>query len=124
MDLPLGKELAQAMSVLRFRNWHHVMLAAGCALVLSLLVSSHWQYAEGMEAIAGIKAQRDRSARLDALLILVLDAETGVRGFLVTQKDAYLEPYRASVPSTISQFMWISFRSLSVGARYEFMWRE
>lgn len=98
MDLPLGKEVAQLMSAMRFRNWHHVMLAAGCALVLSLLVSSHWQYAVSMDAISGIKSRRDRMDRLDALLISLLDAETGVRGFLVTGKDAYLEPYRASIP--------------------------
>src|SRR5205085_518442 len=37
-------------------------------------------------------------ATLNEVLILITDAETGQRGFLLTGDPAYLEPYRVAVP--------------------------
>ena len=88
----------------RLPRWHHVMLAFGCALVLSLMVSSYFQFSLSMEALASLQFHRERSDRVDALLIDLLDAETGVRGFRITGNEEYLEPYRNALPR-ISELM-------------------
>ncbi|MGB0129368.1 MAG: CHASE3 domain-containing protein [Rhodocyclaceae bacterium] len=98
MSATLGHQLSETIGRLRLPNWHHVMLAAGGALVVSLLVSSHWQFSLSMNALAALQSHRDRIDRVDALLIDLLDAETGVRGYMVTGNESYLEPYRKALP--------------------------
>lgn len=98
MGASLGQQLSETLARLRLPNWHHVMLAGGCALVLSLMVSSHWQFSLSMNALAALQSHRDRIDRIDALLIDLLDAETGVRGYMVTGNANYLEPYRKALP--------------------------
>ncbi len=99
MAATLGQQLSATLGCLRLPNRHHVLLAAGCALVLSLLVSSHWQSSLSLEALAALQSHRDRIDRIDALLIDLLDAETGARGYMVTGKEDYLEPYRKALPA-------------------------
>jgi signal transduction histidine kinase len=98
MSATLGHHLSAKIGRLRLPNWHHVMLAAGAALVVSLMVSSHWQFSLSMNALAALQSHRDRIDRIDALLIDLLDAETGVRGYIVTGNESYLEPYRKALP--------------------------
>jgi signal transduction histidine kinase len=98
MSATLGHHLSETIARVRLPNWHHAMLAAGGALVVLLLVSSHWQFALSMKALAALQSHRDRIDRVDALLIDLLDAETGVRGYMVTGNERYLDPYRKALP--------------------------
>jgi signal transduction histidine kinase len=98
MSATLGHQMSETIGRRRLPYWHHVLLAAGGALVVSLLVSSHWQFALSMKALAALQSHRDRIDRVDALLIYLLDAETGVRGYMVTGNERYLEPYRQALP--------------------------
>lgn len=98
MSVSTTAQLQKEVSRLALRNWHYLLLAGGLALVLSLLVSSHWQYVASLGALDEIETSRNRVDRIDAMLVAVLDAETGVRGYLATSSKAYLEPYRGALP--------------------------
>lgn len=98
MSTSYTTQLQKELSRLALRSWHYLLLAGGLALVLSVLVSSHWQYAASLAALDEIETSRRRVDRMEALLVAVLDAETGVRGFVATSSEDYLEPYRGALP--------------------------
>lgn len=79
------------------RHGRHTMLVLGCALVLSLLVSSYWQATASLKALGVLQLQAERTGRLDSLLIQLVDAENGVRGYLLSRNRLYLEPYLNSL---------------------------
>lgn len=76
------------------RNWHHLLLALGCAFVLLLLGSSHWQGTASLRALEDLRQQAARVEHLDSLLIQLMDAESAVRGYLLSGNRTHLEPYR------------------------------
>lgn len=79
-----------------FRNWHHLLLALGCAFVLLLLGSSHWQAEASLMALGELRQQAARVERFDSMLIQLMDAENAVRGYLLSGNRAHLEPYEKS----------------------------
>lgn len=79
-----------------WRYWHYVLVAVGCVLVLSLLAASHTHSRFGVEAVQAVQDSKARITRLDQVLLTMGDAETSVRGYLLTRSDAYLDPYRDS----------------------------
>jgi signal transduction histidine kinase len=79
------------------RRRHPILLALGAVLVLSLFVSSYWQSAASLGALGSVQRQAESLGRLDSLLIQLIDAENGVRGYLLSRNPAYLEPYRNSL---------------------------
>jgi len=76
---------------------HYAMLVLGGLAILLLLGSGQWQYTLSMDTLASARQQRERMRNIDALLIRMLDAETGVRGYLAAGDRAYLEPYRSAL---------------------------
>ncbi len=90
--------LREQLSRLRPRRlWPVLLVALGCALVLSLLAFSSLHSRVGVEAMHETQAYKQQIDRFDTLLALVLDAETGVRGYLLNEhKRVYLEPYEES----------------------------
>lgn len=78
------------------RGWNTI-LALGCALVLSLFVSSFWQADASLKALSELQLQAQRTGRLDSLLIQLVDAENGARGYLLGRNSSYLEPYLNSL---------------------------
>ncbi|TVO58768.1 CHASE3 domain-containing protein [Denitromonas halophila] len=79
------------------RHWRGLLLGLGAALVTALLVSSHWQATASLGALRQLQLQAERTGRLDSLLIQLVDAESGVRGYLLSGERAYLEPYLNSL---------------------------
>lgn len=79
------------------RHWRQVLLALGCVLVILLLVASFWQSNASLQALGKLQAQSERISRLDSLLIQLADAESSVRGYLLSRNREYLEPYEASL---------------------------
>lgn len=78
------------------RHRHRLFLALGCALVLLLLGSSHWQATSSLQALGELQRQAERVEHLDSLWIQLMDAENAVRGYLLTGNRAHLEPYAGS----------------------------
>ncbi|HJV28604.1 MAG TPA: CHASE3 domain-containing protein [Aromatoleum sp.] len=79
------------------RHGRHALLALGCGLVVLLLVSSFGQAGASLDALEELQLQSERTGRLDSMLIQLVDAESGVRGYLLTRNRAYLEPYLNSL---------------------------
>jgi len=81
-----------------------LLLAGGIVLTLAVLIASetgNLRLREGYtEAIRSQQLQSD----LGALVAELVNAEAGQRGFLLTGKESYLEPYEKAVPH-ISQLM-------------------
>lgn len=76
------------------RLWPWLLLALGCLLVLSLLGLGRLHSQFGVQAMHSAQVYKEQIDRLDRLLALQLDAETSVRGYLLSgAKAVYLEPY-------------------------------
>jgi PAS domain S-box-containing protein len=78
--------------------------AAGLGLaVVCLLAVSMLAYQSGHRFVENggwVTHTHEVLDELDQTLSAVADAETGMRGYVVTGQDSYLEPYRRAVPKT------------------------
>ncbi|MCB1896449.1 MAG: CHASE3 domain-containing protein [Zoogloeaceae bacterium] len=79
------------------RVWQHVLLACGCALAITLLVTSYLQSSQGANALDDVLRQSAQVDHIDQLQMLLVDAETGVRGYLLSGDAIYLEPYERAI---------------------------
>ena len=74
-----------------------VLLALGCMLVLSLLAFGRLNSQFGIAAMHSAQVFKEQIDRFDKLLVLLVDAETDVRGYLLSRHDpAYLDNYTAA----------------------------
>jgi signal transduction histidine kinase len=79
------------------RNLHRLILALGCALVVLLLLSSRWQAAASLRALGDLRQQGARVEHIDSMLILLMDAENAVRGYILSGNRDHLDPYEKSL---------------------------
>ena len=86
------------------RAWPHVLLASGLAFAITLLVTSYMQSSLGLKALENLREQANRLQRIDQLQIVLVDAETGVRGYLLTGDGAYLAPFETATKSLAKSF--------------------
>lgn len=77
-------------------SWSLALLLAGCGLILSLLVSVYWQAAASREALDDLQARSHHEDLLDAVYLPLLEAESSVRGYLLSNNPVYLGPYQES----------------------------
>lgn len=85
-----------------------MLLAVGCAIVVSLLVLSYTQSELGLRAVANVEHHTQLLSELDHLQMQLTDAETGVRGYRLTGDETYLDPYLAGVsaiPHTVESLV-------------------
>lgn len=80
------------------KSWPHIVLAMGFAAILSLLVASYININIGENSIYPTNANNIRIDNLDLLKEHIVDAETGVQGFILTRDEVFLEPYTSSLP--------------------------
>lgn len=80
------------------KPWPHIVLAMGFAAILSLLVASYININIGENSIYPTNANNIRIDNLDLLKEHIVDAETGVQGFILTRDEVFLEPYTTSLP--------------------------
>ncbi len=73
-----------------------VPLILGLVLSMALLVFSELSYKRLEAASDAVSESLEIQATLQEILALVADAETGQRGYLLTQRKEYLEPYTAA----------------------------
>jgi signal transduction histidine kinase len=87
----------QISRVVPYRLWPYFLITTGCVVVSTLLYIGRLHSEFGVEAMRSTQAYKTQIDRLNSLLILVLDAETGVRGYLLTGlNQAYLAPYETT----------------------------
>lgn len=65
------------------------------ALIISALAFFASEREEG-RAHSGVNRTLEVQAELQGVLTLVVDAETAVRGYVITRQDAFLEPFLAA----------------------------
>jgi len=70
------------------------VLLLSFVLGLAWLVAGQWQSESSRAALEDLRARSVRLHHLDTLLLQMLDAESSVRGYLLTQNPAYLTPYQ------------------------------
>jgi len=97
-----------------------IATALATLLVLSILCFQDWtRYAN---AYLKIRGARRILALNETLLDRVRDAETGQRGFLLTGRLAYLEPYQSGVsrvPAEMSELATLLQREPEQSKRFE-----
>jgi signal transduction histidine kinase len=72
------------------------LLGAGLLILIVVAGSSVWLSERTRENAADLQEAQSIRTRTSRLIALLLDAETGQRGFLLTQDPKYLEPYEAA----------------------------
>jgi PAS domain S-box-containing protein len=77
---------------LSYRGAVIVTIPALC--LLATLVTWLWSRSEGLEIRARVENSQERIANTKELLVIMLNEETGVRGYLVTGDREFLEPNR------------------------------
>jgi signal transduction histidine kinase len=93
MQAAIPSSLTSRIGYLARSHRRRLLLAVGCVFVLLLLGSSLWQATASLSALEGLRQQADRVERLDNLLIQLMDAESAVRGYLLSGNRVHLEPY-------------------------------
>ena len=84
------------MSLVNRMLWVLVLGLAAATILVNGLVSRH-NAEEIADAAQKSAHSRDVIAALDDVAATIIDAESGQRGYLLTQRPAYLDPYRAAV---------------------------
>lgn len=79
-----------------------ISLPMALAAALLLVGINETGYDRSANAVRSIAAAQETRAHVYQMLLRVLDAETGLRGFLLSGDERYLEPYNAAV-SDINQ---------------------
>jgi signal transduction histidine kinase len=92
----LTRMQASPLALLR-RSVYALPLAMAAALVV--VVINETGYERSAEAVTMLVERGDTRAQIQSMLRGLLDAETGQRGYLLTSRASYLEPYQAGVAS-------------------------
>ena len=77
-----------------------------------VIVPSFWVFRQTKESAEARKLTKDMIALADDLMLALIDAETGQRGYLLTGEEVFLEPYTA-VSDSISDQM-VKLRRLTL----------
>lgn len=72
------------------------LMAAGAAVLIIVMLYSFSLVSATRESARDVEAGRDVRIAASIILIDLVDAETGQRGFLLTGRDEYLQPYEAT----------------------------
>src|SRR4029453_3477867 len=81
-----------------------VPLLLGIIAILAIAVYSELGYRRLELANRQMAAALEMQASLHQALALIIDAETGQRGYLITGNEEYLEPYKAALPKIDGEF--------------------
>lgn len=75
-----------------------IFLMVGCVVIVVLLGVNNYHAKFGTNAMAELQTRRVQMDRLERLLRIMLEVETGVRGYLLMHSTAYLESYNKGIP--------------------------
>jgi protein-histidine pros-kinase len=76
----------------------HLYLATGTALLIGILVASYMQASAGLDALKEFGLMNQRADHLDRLSQLLVEVQSSVRGYALTQDKAYLGAYHVVRP--------------------------
>jgi PAS domain S-box-containing protein len=88
-------------------------LVAGFILLLALFSMDAWLAATNLETVAAnrlwVAHSQQVIAEIHATLSALKDAETGQRGYLLTNRADYLEPYRSGIRDVLTHLQKLRF---------------
>jgi PAS domain S-box-containing protein len=82
----------------------HLGFAASIVFLLFIAMSAWWNARQTVAAFRDIDQGGEVLDQLDQTLIMLLNAETGTRGFVITGDEAFLEPYQIGLASLRKSF--------------------
>nr|WP_284503562.1 CHASE3 domain-containing protein [Caballeronia sp. GAWG1-1] len=101
---PVHKQLDSISSSLAsVVSWRYVAIVVGVLLLISSSVGAFgtiWLY----QSERRVSDARELKTRLEQLLTMAVDAETGQRGYVITGEKSYLNPYFESTSRMDAQF--------------------
>jgi len=72
------------------------LMAAGTLVLISIMLFSFWLANATRDSVKLVETGRDVRIAASMILTDLIDAETGQRGYLLTGRDEYLQPYEAT----------------------------
>lgn len=72
------------------------LMAAGTLILLAIMLFSFWLVNATRDSVSHVETGRDVRIAASMILTDLIDAETGQRGYLLTGRDEYLQPYEAT----------------------------
>jgi signal transduction histidine kinase len=88
-------ELANTVSAPN-RTLQSVVLGVGFALLVAVVIGCAWLVQQQAEDAADVRRVLELQNRFTRALSLLQDAETGQRGFILTEDENYLKPYQGA----------------------------
>lgn len=82
----------------------YLLFGIACVVLITLFVTAYSQVSSSIQTISTLERHTAHLDAIDGLLNDLLSAETGVRGYLITGKRAYLESYAEAV-STMDDYL-------------------
>ena len=92
-----------------------------CALLVAMLLFYQFQRDTRLAA-ATVEQSYETRSEIRRVLMLLVNAETGIRGYLLTRRDAFLEPYRQAqqeIPANVEALRHSVESNTSQTARLE-----
>lgn len=85
------------MKVLTVIQRHPVVLALACVAAAAMIFISEGSYSQSTATLDSLTAMGAARTQIQMLERSMLDAETGQRGFLLTHRKEYLQPYEKAL---------------------------
>ncbi len=73
----------------------------------TVLVINETSHASSMAALSRLQQRAEATVRLQSVLRRLLDAESGQRGYMLTGRKVYLEPYARAAADTQRELTWL-----------------
>ena len=93
-----------------FVRWAFILFAIGLVALVSILGATAWLIDQTSKHADGVVQARETRAEIVDLKSVIQDAETGQRGFLLTRKESYLEPFDRAIRDTPERFQSLRAR--------------
>jgi signal transduction histidine kinase len=94
-----------SMAWLHLLKHHRVAIVLACAAGATMVTISETSYWRSEATLSDLRAMNEARAQVEELTRSVVDAEAGQRGYLLTRRDEYLEPYRQALSRIEASFL-------------------
>ncbi|WP_242058669.1 CHASE3 domain-containing protein [Microcoleus sp. FACHB-SPT15] len=91
--------LSDKTKTLPIENKTRVLLGLASVILVTLNILSYWSFIKQKETTERVAHSRLTLQKLESVLSIVKDAETGQRGYLLTGQESYLKPYHLAIQS-------------------------
>lgn len=76
---------------------HRLAIVLACAAGITMVTISEASYWQSEATLSDLRGMNEARAQIEELTRSVVDAEAGQRGYLLTRRDEYLEPYHQAL---------------------------